>query len=115
MEELDTQLKALKQQYNEMEPQVISYMEKEGLQKITIDDRTVYVLRQIWASVDKTNPQSLGILRENGLSDFIEEKVNTQRISAFVREFEKSGEDIPKWCDDALRITEKFSVGMRKI
>jgi hypothetical protein len=115
MEELDTQLKALKQQYNEMEPQVISYMEKEGLQKITIDDRTVYVLRQIWASVDKTNLQSLEILRENGLSDFIEEKVNTQRISAFVREFEKSGEDIPKWCDDALNITEKFSVGMRKI
>jgi len=115
MEELDTQLKALKQQYDELEPQVIDYMTKEGLQRLTVDGRTVYVNRQIWASVDKTNPQSLGILRENGLSDFIEEKVNGQRISAYVREYDKSGEDIPGWCNEALRITEKFSVGMRKI
>jgi 3-methyladenine DNA glycosylase Tag len=115
MEELDTQLKALKQAYDDLEPQVIEYMEKEGLQRLTVDDRTVYVNRQIWASVSKSNPEALEILRENGLDDFIEEKVNSQRISAFVREFEKNGEDIPDWCHDALNITEKYTVGMRKI
>jgi hypothetical protein len=115
MEELETQLKALKQQYDELEPQVIDYMTQEGLQRLTVDGRTVYVNRQIWASVDRTNPLALEILRQNGLTDFIEEKVNGQRISAYVREYDKSGEDIPGWCNEALRITEKFSVGMRKI
>ena len=115
MEELDTQIKALKKEYDELEPQVIEYMEKEGLQRLTVDDRTVYVNRQIWASLNKANPEALEILRENGLEDFIEEKVNSQRISAFVREFEKNSEDIPDWCRDALNITEKYAVGIRKI
>ncbi|MDD4986628.1 MAG: hypothetical protein PHQ43_12780 [Dehalococcoidales bacterium] len=114
MEDLDTQLKSLKQEYDELEPQVIEYMSSEGLQRLTVDDRTVYVNRQIWASVNRANSEALSILRSNGLDDFIEEKVNSQRISAYVREYEKNGEQIPDWCHDALNIAEKFSVGMRK-
>jgi hypothetical protein len=114
MEELETQLKALKQEFDVLEPQVIDYMTQEGLQRITIDDRTVYVNRQLWASVKKANPLALEVLRKNGLEDFIEEKVNSQRISAFVREYEKNGEEIPDWCNEALNIAEKFKVGMRK-
>lgn len=114
LDELDAQMKALKAEYDKLEPEVIEYMTSEGIQNLAVDGRTVYVKRQIWASVNKENPFALDILRDNGLGDFIEEKVNSQRISAYVREFEKAGDEIPAWCHEALNITEKYSVGMQK-
>lgn len=114
LDELDAQMRALKAEYDKLEPEVIEYMTSEGIQNLAVDGRTVYVKRQIWASVNKENPFALDILRDNGLGDFIEEKVNSQRISAYVREFEKEGKEIPSWCLEALNITEKFSVGMQK-
>lgn len=114
VEKREAELKKLKAEFADMEPQVINYMEAEGLQKVTIDDRTVYVKRQVWASLDRSNSRALEILRDNGLGDFIEEKVNSQRISAYVREVEKDG-DIPPWCHAALNITEKYNVGLRRV
>ena len=114
LDELDGQMKALKAEYDKLEPEVIEYMSSEGIQNLAVDGRTVYVKRQLWASVNQGNPAALDILRDNGLSDFIEEKVNSNRISSFVREFEKNEEEIPGWCRDALNITEKYSVGMQK-
>ncbi len=114
LDELDAQTKKLKAEFDALEPEVISYLEQEGLDRVTMDGRTVFVRRQLWASVKKDNPFALDILRDHGLEDFIEEKVNSQRISGFVREFDKNGEEIPDWCNDALNITEKFNVSVIK-
>jgi len=114
LDELDAETKKLKAEYDALEPEVIAYLEQEGLDRVTMDGRTVYVRRQLWASVNKENPFALDILRENGLGDFIEEKVNSQRISAYIREFEKTGQVIPDWCKEALNITEKFNVSIVK-
>ena len=114
LDELDAKTKKLKAEFDALEPEVISYLEQEGLDRVTMDGKTVSVRRQLWASVNKENPFALDILRDQGLADFIEEKVNSQRISGFVREFEKNGQDIPTWCNDALNITEKFNVSVVK-
>lgn len=114
LDELDAQSKKLKAEYEALEPEVIQYLEQEGLDKVTMDGRTVFVRRQLWASVNKENPFALDILREQGLGDFIEEKVNSQRISSYVREFEKNGQEIPAWCREALTLTEKFNVSIVK-
>ena len=61
MEELDTQL--VKQAY--LSRRSLSTWKKKA--RLTVDDRTVYVNRQIWASLNKANPEALEILRKNGL------------------------------------------------
>ncbi|NLW75522.1 MAG: hypothetical protein GXY18_03730 [Methanomicrobiales archaeon] len=113
LDELDAQTKKLKAEFDAIETEVIGYLEQEGLDRVTLDGRTVSVRRQLWASVKK-DPFALDILRDNGLGDFIEEKVNSQRISSYVREFEKNGQEIPNWCNDALNISEKFNVSIVK-
>lgn len=112
LDELDAQTKKLKAEFDALEPEVITYLEQEGLDRVTLDGRTVSIRRQLWASVNKENPFALDILRDNGLEDFIEEKVNSQRISSYVREFEKNGQEIPEWCKEALNLTEKFNVSI---
>lgn len=114
LDELDAQTKKLKAEFDALEPEVITYLEQEGLDRVTLDGRTVSIRRQLWASVNKENPFALDILRDNGLGDFIEEKVNSQRISSYVREFEKNGQEIPEWCSEALNISEKFNVSIVK-
>lgn len=114
LDELDAQTKKLKAEFEALEPEVITYLEQEGLDRVTLDGRTVSIRRQLWASVNKENPFALDILRDNGLGDFIEEKVNSQRISSYVREFEKNGQEIPEWCSEALNISEKFNVSIVK-
>lgn len=113
LDELDAQTKKLKAEFEALGPEVIQYLEQEGLDRVTMDGRTVFVRRQLWASVKK-DPFALDILRDNGLGDFIEEKVNSQRISSYVREFEKNGQEIPEWCSEALNISEKFNVSIVK-
>lgn len=114
LDELDAQTKKLKAEFDALEPEVITYLEQEGLDRVTLDGRTVSIRRQLWASVNKENPFALDILRDNGLEGFIEEKVNSQRISGYIREFEKNGQEIPEWCKEALNLTEKFNVSIVK-
>jgi hypothetical protein len=57
-------------------------------------------------------------LRDVGAADLIQETVNGQRLSAFVREYmkENSLDDtskLPEWMKNNFSITEKVSLGVR--
>lgn len=113
IKDLEAQAEELKSRFSIIEPAVISFMEQSGMQKITVDSRTVFIKRQLWASLNKEIPDALQIMKDAGAGDFIKETVNTMTMSAYVREQEKEG-TIPEWCNKALSVTEKFNVGIRK-
>lgn len=112
--ELDEELKKVKSAMAELEPQVLDHFAEHGIDKITIDGVTLYPKSQIWASVPSDALESLRIA---GHEDLIEEKVNSSRVSALIREMVKEIPDrdidkLPEWCKD-LSISEKHSVGYR--
>ena len=114
LKELSEQEKKLKEEREKIEPLILDYFAEEGIEKITVTGMTLFPVKEIWASLTKGNKEGLKILREHGLEDYIYETVNSQSISAFVREFERNEEEIPDWVHKALNVSEKFRVRVRK-
>ena len=124
---LEAELASVKEKLAELEPFVLEQFEKAGIQNMKVGDWKPYVHSQIWASVDKSNPRAMEILKANGLADLVQETVNGQTLSAYVREqvklFEGSDsktleevlkEAIAQELLEVLKISEKTSLRVVK-
>jgi len=134
--ELDEQRKGkegeidkLKERMAELEPQIMERFENAGMQSMKSKHGTViYVRRDLWAGAKEgADVLLLESLKSVGLGDMVKEKVNTQTLSAYIREQEKEhfGQNIsakpneiidvlPEPLRAAVAITEKFSLRTRK-
>lgn len=128
--ELDGKLKKIKAEMGEIEEKLIDYFQRHSLRNLGAGDRTIYLHRQIWASLpDKVAAHEA--LIEHGYDDLVEDKVMPQRLSAWVRELmaeaEKNegetmaGSDnlsdmlpLPPNLRAQIKVTEKYSVRVRK-
>lgn len=121
--EVDT----IKEELALLEPLIMERFENAGMQSMkSAQGATIYIRRELWASAaDGAELLLLESLKAIGLGDMVKEKVNTQTLSAFVREQEKEHfpgvtrpEDImkvlPQQLQYALKLTEKFSLRTRK-
>jgi len=117
----------VKEKLTELEPLILEQFEKAGIQNMKVGDWKPYVHSQIWASVDKSNPRAMEILKANGLADLVSETVNSQSLSAYVREQVRLYEDadsknleevlkqaLPDELLDVLKVSEKTSLRVVK-
>ena len=78
---------------------------------------TVYLQREIWASLVKDEDGSLDdaheALRSNDLGWLVQDNVNGQKLSAWVREKEKQKEEIPANLLPFLKISKPYKVKVR--
>ena len=124
--ELDAEAKRLKAENAKVEEQLIDAMIDSNIQSIKIGDRTVFIRTQLWASaadvIDEVSGESLGkdwpgaiaILEAAGYGGLKEERVNSQRLSALVRELDGSEDGIPVEFEQGLKISEKIQLIVRK-
>ena len=127
--ELEDKVKAIKVQIASMEEGMIKYFQDHGLQNLNSGGNTVYLQRTLFASLtDKEAAHAK--LREHGHGELVIDNVNGNQLSAWVREriadHEKENPDeistddlnkkldLPKDLQDLIRVTEKFSVRVRK-
>ena len=124
---LEAELASVKEKMNELEPFVLEQFEKAGIQNMKVGDWKPYVHTQIWASIDKSRPDVMEILKANGLADLVSETVNSQSLSAYVREQVRLYEDadsknleeilrqaLPDELLDVLKVSEKTSLRVVK-
>ena len=109
-----------------VENEMLESFRNKGIDDIHVDGRVcVYLSRQLWAKVvDGNHARACTALRAAGLDDLIEEKFNTNTLSAYVRELVKGHEDdppdtplstyLPPSFQGAIDVTEKHSVKTRK-
>lgn len=117
IKELEDRVKELKEKTKPVEKQVLSEFETDGIQSIKdTSGRTIYLQSQLWAGRDPDVGEEAFImsLRENGYDDLVQEKVNTQTLSAVMRE--QAGdymnlEDVA--VPYGVRLTERVSVRVR--
>ena len=64
------------------------------MNKITIDNHTAYVHKQIWAKVSDKD-EAIRILKEEGYGDYVKENYNSNQISRLLRDFEEEEKEIP--------------------
>jgi hypothetical protein len=125
---LETRIKAIKDEMKQIEEAIIEQSLEEGIEKMTVivghtDDglpvkRTVYRQRQLWAG-HNGDPDALNeALKEAGLHEYLQEKVNTNSLSAYVRGFDpdrnKSPEQImaelPYPLKQVLKVSEVLKI-----
>jgi hypothetical protein len=111
---LEDELKGVKAKLDDLEPQVLEYMQRQGIQSIKVDSNTVYIRRDIRASMIKGD-EALAEARARGLGDAITESIHASRAAAIVREFiDDPDAERPEWLTKVFNIYEGFKAGVRK-
>jgi hypothetical protein len=114
--ELEAKVKELKAIEKKLHDRVLEYFEDQQIQKISVDGRTLYARREIWAR--KVNGASeaaiVRALDEAGLADFHADKPSWSSLSAKLREFDADGEPIPSQLEGLIEANEVWKVGNRK-
>jgi len=103
--------KGLKAERMEMEESLNIQMENVGINSFRTEDATFYTKQSWYANVAKIDqPRFFGWLREHDFGDLVYETVNARTLSAFAKDRQIEGGDLP----DYLNVTVKKTVGMRK-
>lgn len=116
--ELEDELDTIKERLGELEPSLLEAFANEqvsGSIKLKDVGRSVYVHRQLWARAISGREAALhAALTRHGLGDMVRETVSTQTLSAWVREQEKLGEELPRDVQEALDARIIHSIRTRR-
>ena len=117
--DLQSQVDTLTELLTAREEALLARFGDEGLESVKIklgkEAFTLFPFRQLWASAIPGEEKKLfSLLRRNHYGDLIKEKVNSQKLSAIVREFAKDGKELsPAW-QKVVKVTERYRIGTRK-
>lgn len=126
VKELEVELKEAKGERDGMQEEIVEHMIQAGVQHIKVGGFTIYLHTQLWASApDVADPitgkvyskdfdTAVEALEAHGYGEFIETKFSTARVSALIRELDRSEEGIPLELARNLKITEKVQPRVRK-
>ena len=90
---LNARLKTAKQEMEDLERTIVADMVGEGLQKVTVDGRTLAVVPQIFASpVDGDKEAVILALKGAELGQYVAEQYNPAQLRSYVKEIAKEVE-----------------------
>lgn len=112
---LEDRLKVLKKEKAKLEPQILADFEAGKVQNSRVNGLLIYLHRQLWASAkDGDRARACAALKAAGLGDYVEEGFNSSSLSAWVREQDATGQELPKELQETLNVSEVFSVRTRQ-
>lgn len=126
-ERIEAKLKDIKARMEAMEPSISEYFQRQGMQSMNVGGYTVYLRRELWASLQQgVDPAKLET--EVAGTEFavaVAPRMNVQTMSALMREREEQMKQqgtkpndlqhvIPAELRGLLKLAEIFKVGVRK-
>ena len=113
---LEEQIKALNEEIEQTDGQLCSMMIDSETQNFTHSGVQFSLTSKIRASVIAERKQDLFYaLRKNGFGSLIQENVNANSLSAFVKEqMEEGGDALPFWLEDLVSVYQHNTVSLRK-
>jgi len=111
---LAKQLENVKEELSNLEPDVLEFMQDNGIQNIKVDDHLVYIRKDVRATFQGTE-EAFELIQKYGLDDALKTTIDPQRASSICREY-LNDDDVerPEWLDDAFKIYEGFKAAVRK-
>lgn len=113
----DGELKTIKEEIEKLEPQVLDMFAEEGVDGIKVTNgvrpTTLFPKRDVRAHALQGPEGVVEACKAAGLEEFIHPTVNMNTLSAYLRDLEKAGEDLPPEFEGKIVAFEKFSVGAR--
>jgi hypothetical protein len=130
--DLDAELKQVKQKLDDLEQALVPQFIQDGVQKMTVDGRTVALVHDIYASPMYDRDDVVTALKESELGQYVAENYNTNSLTAFVREVKREVEAqaqqeqrpydeddiraaLPKPLGQALKISFVHKLSSRKV
>ena len=119
---LDQLLASVKKDLAEVEQQLLDEFQDKGIQNIrTVSGNTIYLNREIFASIIGDKAKAVRSFRARGLKDLVKTEVNSQTLKAFVRELCEETQDktlspqdvIPQGLRNYINATEVYRIRMR--
>ena len=114
--ELENQIKVIKEQIETVEPEVLGYMQDNGMQSVNVKGYTVYLKRDIRASFLETDA-AFEVISAMGFDDALKTTIPPARASSIVREQIKDlapDEEVPEWIKTAFNYYDGMSPAIRK-
>lgn len=124
--EAERTLKIATEGMAELESTLIDYFQKHGIDRQSIEGVTVHLRRELWAGHEGDGPAACVALVGEHLAEYAQPRINTQSLSAYVRELEKQAEPDPnRTPGDAffehhpglkgfIKVSELFKIGVRQ-
>ena len=113
--QLEAEIDAVKAEATQLEEALLPQFEQGGLEKVSIDGRTVYLERKLWAKAkDGDKGAVCKALKRAHLGDYVEETFNTNSLSAYVRELDREGKPLGPSLREVLEISEVFRLRTRR-
>jgi len=112
--ELDFSLKELNKEIELTEQELIQQMTTEECESFKRNGVTFSLVKKEYPSaVPEKKSELYDIMKEQGFEHLF--TINTQTLSATLKELKANNEDIlPEWLDGLVQITEKASIQVRK-
>jgi response regulator RpfG family c-di-GMP phosphodiesterase len=108
---LDSESKRLATEIAALDARLVEEFARTGIQNVkTASGQTVYLNREIFATLTGDLKKAKTALRRAGLGEFIKEGVNSQTLRAYVREMD---EVLPKGLQPYIDVKEIYRVRMR--
>jgi hypothetical protein len=113
--QLEAEVDTIKAEAAELEQLLLPQFEQEGFEKVSIDGRTVYVERKLWAKAKDGNKAAVcKALKRARLGDYVEETFNTNSLSAYVRDLDREDRPLPPSLREVLEVSEVFKLRTRR-
>jgi hypothetical protein len=113
--QLEDEVDGIKAEAAELESALMPQFEQAGIERVSIDGRTVYIERKLWAKAkDGDKPAVCKALKRCRLGDYVEETFNTNSLSAYVRELDREGKPLSPALASVLDVSEVFKLRTRR-
>ncbi len=113
--QLETEIDKVKAEVAELEQLLLPAFERDGVERVSIDGKTVYLERKLWAKAkDGDKAAVCKALKRTHLGDYVEETFNTNSLSAYVRELDREGRPLPPSLGEVLEVSEVFKLKTRR-
>ncbi len=114
--ELDDRLTEVKKELDALQEPMLNYFADAGIESVKVDGVTLYIHSQLWANTKEgsTPEQACAALKAGGLESFVNERFNTQTLSAYARELERKGESLPEVALEHVAVQAKIEIRGRR-
>ena len=113
---LEDEVKAITAEIDRLDLALSDEMAMSECDSFSRHGSTFYLKSRLYASPKAGGKDKLfSALRKNGYGSMVQENVNANTLSSFVKEQKENNKDtIPEWLSSVVNAYEKISVGIRK-
>ncbi len=114
--ELESKTKEVNTEIERIEGEMIQLMLEQEVGKFERAGSTFYINTRLFASPVAERKQELyEALKTEGYGDLVQEIVNANSLSAFIKEQMEDNEDqLPEWLEGLVNVYEKNTIGIRR-